>query len=312
MSEPVVDAAQEQEKPSEPRISTGAVGRALLVAAGVLFWGWLLLRWANDWLGGLLVPVGQPFVAPETIESFGAEVPGLAGAFDALAFAVEYLPTLSEGLWLTLVLTVLGIFFGFFIAVPLSVARVYGNLSKYVSLLYTELLRGTPLLAQLFVLYFGLDISGYVPGFLDGVFANNAAWAALVGFVLNSAAYQAEYIRSALQSVDTGQLTAGRAIGLSKVDAIRYVVLPQGLRFAIPGWTNELIYLIKYSSLAAFITVPELFKRANDIASSNFRYTAMFTITAVLYLALVITASRLMNYVEDRTSIPGLGSGSGR
>ncbi|WP_224334880.1 amino acid ABC transporter permease [Haloprofundus halobius] len=310
MSEPVVDAAQEQE--GETRLTTGTAGRALLVAAGVLFWGWLLLRWLNDWLGGLFVPVGEPFVPPATVESLGAGVPGLAGAFESLAFAVEYLPTLSEGLWLTLVLTILGIFFGFFIAVPLSVARVYGNLSKYVSLVYTELLRGTPLLAQLFVLYYGLNFSGFIPGFLDGVFANNAAWAALVGFILNSAAYQSEYIRSALQSVDAGQLTAGRAIGLSKVDAIRYVVLPQGLRFAIPGWTNELIYLIKYSSLAAFITVPELFKRANDIASSNFRYTAMFTITAVLYLALVITASRLMGWVEDRTAIPGLGTGRGR
>jgi polar amino acid transport system permease protein len=151
-----------------------------------------------------------------------------------------------------------------------------------------------------------------VPGVAEGVFANRAVWVAIVGFTLNSAAYQAEYIRSALQSVEGGQLTAGRAIGLPKLAAIRHIVLPQGLRYAIPGWTNELIYLIKYSSLAAFITVPELFNRANAIASGNFRYLGVFTVTALFYLALVITASRLMNRVEDRVAIPGIGHSEGR
>ncbi|MFC6726506.1 amino acid ABC transporter permease, partial [Halobium palmae] len=240
--------------------------------------------------------------------ALGAGLPVLSGVFEAAAFAVEYLPALATGLWLTVVLTVVSTLLGLPIAVLLSVTRVYGTASKYLSLIYTELFRGTPLLAQLFVLYYGLDLSGAVPGPLQGVFANRAVWVAMLGFVLNSAAYQAEYIRSALISVDEGQLTAGRAIGLSKVRSIRYVVLPQGLRYAIPGWTNELVYLIKYSSLAAFITVPELFNRAQSIASENFRYTAVFVLTALLYLGLVLSATRLMSAVEDRVAIPGLGS----
>ncbi|WP_394345774.1 amino acid ABC transporter permease [Halegenticoccus tardaugens] len=291
----------------ETELPSSSVGRTVALVGGALFWGWLSLRWLNDWFGGLFVPRGQPFVPPSAIEGLGAAVPALRGFFDAAAFAATYLPQLSSGVWLTIVLTVTSISLGFILAVPLSVARVYGRWSSYVSLVYTELLRGTPLLAQLFVIYYGLDFSQFVPPSLAGVFPNAAVWAAIVGFTLNSAAYQAEYIRSALLSVDPGQLTAGRAVGLTKLGAIRYVVLPQGLRFAIPGWSNELVYLIKYSSLAAFITVPELFQRTESIASDTFRYTAMFTLAALLYLALVVSASRLMVAVEDRVAIPGLG-----
>jgi len=150
-----------------------------------------------------------------------------------------------------------------------------------------ELLRGTPLLAQLFVLYYGLNLASYVPGSVSGVFARDVVWVAILGFTLNGAAYQAEYIRGALESVEEGQITAGRAIGLSKVETIYYVVLPQGLRYAIPSWTNEFVYLIKYSSLAAFITVPELYYRADQIASETFRYTLIFVVTGLTYLALV-------------------------
>jgi len=122
---------------------------------------------------------------------------------------------------------------------------VYGRFSAWLSLAYTELLRGTPLLAQLFVLYYGLNLASYVPGSVSGVFARDVVWVAILGFTLNGAAYQAEYIRGALESVEEGQITAGRAIGLSKVETIYYVVLPQGLRYAIPSWTNEFVYLIK-------------------------------------------------------------------
>ncbi|MFB6097101.1 MAG: amino acid ABC transporter permease [Haloferacaceae archaeon] len=285
------------------------VGDGVALVGLAVFWAWLLARWVNDLTGGLLVPPGQPFVPPATIESFGAGLPVLAGLFDAVAFAFTNLPTLANALRLTLILTLIGTTAGFVLAVPLSVARVYGKWSAWVALAYTELLRGTPLLAQLFVFYYGLNLGQYVPDPLVALFAAGpAVWVAIVGFTLNSSAYQAEYIRAAIESVDAGQLTAGRAIGLSKLESVRFVVLPQALRFAIPGWSNELVYMIKYSSLAAFITVPELFNRVNAIASENFRYTAMFSLAALLYLALVISASRLMGWVEEETSIPGLGT----
>ncbi|MFC7167776.1 amino acid ABC transporter permease [Halospeciosus flavus] len=221
-----------------------------------------------------------------------------------------------NALWLSVILTVVSITLGFPIAVVLAAARVYGEYSNWLALAYVELLRGTPLLAQLFVLYYGLP---WIPAFFrnlsfvgQGIFPAQAVWVAIVGFILNSAAYQAEYIRGAIQSVDPGQLEAARSVGLSKVEGIRHVVLPQALRFAIPGWTNELVYLVKYSSLAAFITVPELFYQAQSFASETYHYTELFVLAGILYLGLVVTVSNLMSHVEARVAIPGLGASEGR
>ncbi|WP_280586751.1 amino acid ABC transporter permease [Halorubrum sp. Boch-26] len=287
--------------------SDRSIGRLLLVAAGALFWGWLLVSWVNRWLGGVLVPIGEPLVSAAAVEATLAALPGLAAYAADAAFVVELTPQLARGTWLTVVITAVSLVVGFVIAVPLAVARVYGRFSAWLSLAYTELLRGTPLLAQLFVLYYGLNLASYVPGALSGVFARGVVWVAILGFTLNGAAYQAEYIRGALESVEEGQITAGRAIGLSKLETIYHVVLPQGLRYAIPSWTNEFVYLIKYSSLAAFITVPELYYRADQVASETFRYTLIFVVTGVTYLALVLTASKLMGRVEEAVAIPGLG-----
>ncbi len=288
--------------------ATPSTGRVLLVAAGALFWGWLVLSWINRWLGGALAPVGDPLVAASAVEAAFAAIPGLAAYAADAAFVVGLTPELARGTWLTVVITAVSLALGFLIAVPLAVARVYGRFTAWLSLGYTELLRGTPLLAQLFVLYYGLNLASYVPGALSGVFPRDVVWVAILGFTLNGAAYQAEYIRGAIESVDEGQITAGRAIGLSKLESIYYVVLPQALRYAIPSWTNEFVYLIKYSSLAGFITVPELYYRADQIATDTFRYTAIFLVLGVMYLALVLTAAKLMGRVETAVAIPGLGA----
>jgi polar amino acid transport system permease protein len=301
-------------------------------AALVAFWGWLVVRWVTDWVLPTGVGPGrrQPFVSAQPVADAAAALSAMASSLGPLsglaawtadllaatAFALPRLPALAAAAWLTLVLTVLSIALGFPIAVAVSAARVYGgSATRWLALSFTELIRGTPLLAQLFVLFFGLGLTRHiraVPGVGQGFIPDQAVWVAVIGFTINSAAYQSEYLRSAIQSVDPGQLTAARAIGLSKPDGIRYVVLPQALRYAIPGWTNELVYLIKYSSLAAFITVPELFFRARAIASETFRFTVMFTVVALFYLAIVLSASRLMTPVERRTSIPGLGRVTGR
>jgi polar amino acid transport system permease protein len=292
-----------------------------------VFWGWLVARWINDFLlpESVAIPSDQsvfpaaPFAsAAESVNAMaaalglvGAPLSFVAGLLSFVAGAIPSLPALARGAWLTIVLTVVGIALGFLLAVPLSVARVYGGRTlRWLSLSYTELIRGTPLLAQLFVLYFGLPLTGVIrelPGVGSGFIPGTAALVAIIGFTINSAAYQAEYIRAALESVDAGQLTAARSIGLSKREGIRYVVLPQGLRYAIPGWSNELVYLIKYSSLAAFITVRELFFQAESIANDTFRYTELYLLAALFYIALVVSASVLMNVVEERTAIPGLG-----
>ena len=318
--------------------------RRIVGVVGGVFWLWLLARWTyhNSVLDGLFTAVGlpdliqsgrgvrqrepwvpaEPFVAiADALQSAGG-VPGgvvfewLAWPFELAAFGTQAGPALASGAFLTVYLTVVSMFFGLFIAVPAAVTRVYGGpISSRLSLAYTELIRGTPLLAQLFFFYFGLPLAGFIDSF--GIMSSTgapraAAVVAIVAFTINSSAYQAEYIRSALQSVDTGQLTAARAVGLSKLAAIRHVILPQGLRYAIPGWTNEFIYLLKYSSLAAFITVPELFRRARDIGSDTFQYTEIYLLVALFYLGLVITTALLMNKLEARVAIPGIGQSTER
>ncbi len=315
-----------------PRAFEIPTTKLLAVVAAVAFWGWLLLQWFNDWVlsrlgigpGSGEYPLDREPVdatADRIVDSsdaygpFAAIVESIGSFVGTVAVAVDIAPALAAGAWYTIVLTVVSIFLGLLIAVPLSVVRVYGGPFRWLALGYVELIRGTPLLVQLFVLYFGLPLAVWLHGVErigQGPIPDQAFIIAIVGFVINSSAYQAEYIRGALESVDRGQLTAARSIGLSTFEGIRYVVLPQTLRYAIPAWTNELVYLIKYSSLAAFITVPELYFRASRIASRTFEYTAIYGSIAIVYLAIVLTATALMSRVETRVAIPGLGQVEGR
>jgi polar amino acid transport system permease protein len=315
--------------------------RLVVLAVGAVFWAWLVLRWVyhNAALDSGFTALGLPDLirsettvanrepwlptAPfETAADVAADVSvslGPASAltewlvwlFDLIAFAIESGPALAEGAYVSVYLTVASILLGLVIAIPLAVARVYGGRAlRLLALLYTELIRGTPLLAQLFLLYYGLPLAGMIDeiGIVgSGPVPRAAIFVAIIGFTINSSAYQSEYIRSALQSVDEGQLVAARSVGLSKLQGIRHVVLPQGLRYAIPGWTNEFVYLIKYSSLAAFIAVPELFRQAQIIASDTFRTTDIYVVVAVLYLALVLTTALAMGRVADTVALPGVG-----
>mgnify|MGYP000209317368 CR=1 FL=1 len=319
--------------------------RLVVLVVGAVFWTWLLTRWiyhnaaldrifSTLGLPGLIrseVPVRdrEPWLSPEpfasaadSVASFGhgSGLPEVATGWlvwlcDLLAFSIESAPALAEGAYVTVYLTVVSILLGLAIAVPLSVARVYGGtVLGRLSLAYTELIRGTPLLAQLFLLYYGLPLASVIEslGFVgSGWVPGPAAFVAIVGFTINSSAYQSEYIRSALQSVDEKQLVAARSVGLSKWAGIRHVVLPQGLRYAIPGWTNEFVYLIKYSSLAAFITVSELFGRAENIVTDTFRTTDVYVILALFYLALVLTTALAMERVAASVAIPGVGQPDG-
>ncbi len=301
----------------------------LLVGAGlVLFWGWILARWFNDWL---LAPLGvgpgagEHVVAPATVDALGSTLATAAGPWGVLlnpigglltgvATVLGATPSIATAVAFTIALTVAGMLFGLVLAVPLAVLRVYGGPFRWVALGYTELIRGTPLLAQLFVLYYGLPLAVWLQGLgpVGGALPEQAFWIAILGFTINSGAYQAEYIRGALESVDTGQLTAARAIGLSKLEGIRHVVLPQTLRYAVPAWTNEFVYLAKYSSLAAFLNVPEVYYQAEQIASQTFAYTPIFGFVGLVYLGLVLSITDGMRRIERAIAIPGLGSLEGR
>jgi len=213
-------------------------------------------------------------------------------------FAWSISPKLLQGSLISLELTALAISIGLILGIPLSLGRVYGNKIIYtVTTIYIEAFRGTPLLTQLFILYFGLPSIGIMfPPFT----------AALIGLGLNSAAYQAEYFRGAIQAVKDGQMVAARSIGMSKIKAIRYIILPQMFRLVIPSWSNELVLLLKASSIVYMIQVSELVSVGRQIASRNFRTFEVFLVIAFIYFVIVEVLNRILHSVERKIKIPGL------
>ncbi len=215
-----------------------------------------------------------------------------------LSLSYEIMPGLLKGAVVTLELTACSISLGFILGIALALGRLYGK--RPVSLLctgYIEFFRGTPLLVQLLILYYGLPPYGIMlSSFVAGI----------LGLGLNSAAYQAEYFRGAIQSVSQGEIMAARAIGMSRFKAIMNIILPQMFRIVIPSWSNELIYTLKYSSVAYMIGAPELMAQAKFVAAENFRYFEVFLVVAFIYLVAVVVLTRILGVVEKRVRIPGL------
>jgi len=209
------------------------------------------------------------------------------------------LPPVLEGTVVTLKLIVASIPLGLILGILIAVGRVYGNrlISSFCTV-YTLFFRGTPLLVQLFILYFGFPSIG--------IFFSPFA-AAVIGFILCSGAYHSEYIRGAIQSIKTGQMMAAEALGMTRAKAILYIILPQALRRAIPGCSNEIIYLVKYSSLAFMVTCVELTGAGKIIASRYFAYTEVFLVIGIIYLLMVSVVTKVLNMLEKKLEIPGLG-----
>ena len=204
---------------------------------------------------------------------------------------------------ITLLLTALSLAFGFILGIVLALGRVYGNrLISWICIGYIEIIRGTPLLVQLFILYFGFPSLGIRLTPLE---------AAIIGLSLNSGAYQAEYLRGSIQSIESGQMIAARTLGMNTIKSIRNIILPQALRISIPAWSNELIYLLKYTSIAYIIQVEELTAEGKFIAAHTFRYLEIFTIIAVIYLLLTVVFTEIIDKVDKKFSIPGIGVAGG-
>lgn len=209
----------------------------------------------------------------------------------------RYLPEFIKGAGVTIELTIVGLSIGFVIGLALAVARTYApKWLKAISIGYIEIFRGTPLLVQLFIIYYGLPSLGIV------LSKNLSAFLALG---LNSAAYQAEYIRGAIQSIGASQMTAGRAIGLSRWQTIWYVILPQALRLVIPAWSNEPISLLKTTAIVFLIAVQDLMAKAKRAAAETYDPIGSYLAVAVVYLVMVFLLNWGLKYLERKTRIPG-------
>ena len=199
-----------------------------------------------------------------------------------------------DALLLTLGLTVVSIIIGiviglFFALLKISKIKILG----YVSDAYIYLVRGTPLIVQIFILYFGFSGIFLIPDF----------WAASLALAFHNGAYIAEIFRGTIQSIDKGQMEAGRSLGMTRGLAMRRIIFPHALRRALPPIGNQFIIGLKDSSLAAFISLNELFNVATTLGSNNFDEMTYLLIVAVYYLLLVAVLSIGLRAFEKRLAI---------
>jgi polar amino acid transport system substrate-binding protein len=209
--------------------------------------------------------------------------------------ALRYLPSLLSASLITIALSCLSMALAVTLGVFIASGRVYGNgLVRTLLTGYVELMRGTPVLLQLFVLYYGLSSVVKLPAFV----------AALLGLGLNYAAYESEIYRGALEAVPKGQLEAARTLGLTERQILRYVRGPQAFRLALAPMTNDFVALLKDSSLVSVITVVELTKQTSIFAANVGSWAVPGLLCAALYLAMSVPLSRLAGRLEDRWKAP--------
>lgn len=212
---------------------------------------------------------------------------------DWLTKFFESYPVFLKGMLLTFELTAVAVFIGIFIGLFfafLKISRV--RFLEWIANTYIFLVRGTPLIVQIYVFYFGLTQFN-MPMF----------WAVVLGLAFHNGAYIAEIFRGTIQSIDRGQMEAGRSLGMSTNLTYRRIILPQALRRAMPPLGNQFIIALKDSSLAAFIGMYELFNVATTYGSNTFDFMSYLLIVSVYYLFLVFIFSLLVRYVEKRMSM---------
>ncbi|MDQ1235226.1 cystine transport system permease protein [Paenibacillus sp. SORGH_AS306] len=204
----------------------------------------------------------------------------------------SFWPLLRAGLLYTLPLAVSSFILGLILAVLSALARISGvPILSAISRFYVWIIRGTPLLVQLFIIFYGLPSVGIIlPEFV----------AALIGFSLSVGAYGSEIVRAAIQSISKGQWEAGYSLGMTRGQTLRRIILPQASRVSVPPLANSFIGLVKDTSLAASITYIEMFRKSQEIVARTYEPLVLYTEAAVIYLVFTSILSFFQNKLEKR------------
>lgn len=212
---------------------------------------------------------------------------------------LESLPELGEGLIVTVKLTLLTVMFGIAIAVPLGILRTSPN--KWVSgpiWVYSYFFRGTPMLIQLFLIYYGLAQFRLIRSSELWPVLREAFWCCLIAFTLNTAAYTIEIIAGAIRNVPANDIEAARAMGMPKTTILRRITLPIALRIMLPAYTNEVIFILQSTSLASVVTVLDLTGVARVLVARTFSPYEFYIAIAIAYLALTYATLWLFRRLE--------------
>ena len=205
--------------------------------------------------------------------------------------------TLIGGLEKTLIITLGALIIGVIIGTIIAIIKVFavGSKSRIMKILdaicniYLTVIRGTPVVVQLLISFFIIFAS-----------AKDGTWVAIITFGINSGAYVAEVIRSGIMAIDVGQMEAGRSLGLSKIQTMKEVILPQAFKNVLPAIGNEMIALLKETSIAGYVAVQDLTKAANQIKNTTYDQVNPILLTALIYLLIVMLLTKLLGIMERR------------
>lgn len=215
----------------------------------------------------------------------------------AIVFMLTFLQFVLLGTSITVAVTLVALPLGLILGVTFALLYLYGGrLLSGLTAVYGVALRGVPPIVLLFILFF----------VMSGAINLTPFWAGSLSLGIISSAYQMEIIRGAVQAVGSGQMTAARAVGMSRWKAVRYVILPQALRLAIPPWSNEAAIVLKDSSLVYALGVAEILRRAQLLAASTQQPFLAYGAAALIYFVLVFSVNRFLDWLQVRTRIPGM------
>jgi octopine/nopaline transport system permease protein len=220
-----------------------------------------------------------------------------------LALMWDSIPRLLAGLPLTLELVILSLFVGFFVAIGVALMRLssYRVVSGF-AYVFVFVFRGTPLLLQIYLIYYGLGQFEAVRDSFLWIFFREPFWCAILAYTLNTGAYTSEIIRGGMLSVPFAQIEAARACGMGRILMFRRIVFPLAIRQALPAYSNEIMLMVKGSSLASTITLMEVTGIARSIISKTFSPVEIFIVAGSIYLLINFVVSRAIRYVEFRLS----------
>ncbi len=207
---------------------------------------------------------------------------------------------LLDGAKVTIILSFLSIFLGLVIGILVAIAETHGNRTvKYIAIGYENIIRGIPLIAIYFILFFSIPL-------MIGI-GMSPFLTAVVGLGIRSSAYQSQIFRSGIQAVDEGQVEAATSLGMGKWQIVFHIILPQALRFSLPGWMNEYTIVLKDTSIALVIGIIELTARANQLVAVTLQPFLYYGFAGLIYLIIVLTVGYISSYVSKKYQIKGMG-----
>ena len=216
-------------------------------------------------------------------------------------FALEHLPRLLKATILTIELTFLSLFFGVFVGVFFAILRTSKNkILFYISYYYSYILRGTPLLVQIFIIYFGLAQLEWIRESFLWVFLKEPYSCAILAFTLNTGAYSSEIFRSAFETINKGVVEAAEGLGLNKINTFFKIKLPLAIRQSLPAYGNEMILMLKGTSLASTVTLLDLTGVAKHIISTTFRPVEVFIVAGGIYLIMTFIIHNFIKFLEKK------------